>query len=585
MAAPRRNRRWLTIAGLLILAGAGAYAVTRLQTPVADRNDLLFHTVRAEPLKLTVVERGALESADNRDVVCKVRVGSRSNLTIKWVVEDGTYVKQGQLLVELDDSAFQDALKDQKIRLDQAKAAMVQAEESYNIVLSQNQSDILTAQVAVELARLDLEKYTDGEYLQSRKDIQNRILLAESDCELQRERVDYTERMVKMNYLGVAQLRSEESKLRSLEVNLAKVKEEQRVLEDYTKKRTVTDLTNKLEETRRAFERVKLQAHAKEVQSEIDRISKRSVYTQEESKYLDLEEQIANCRIYAPQEGMVVYFVSEQSRFGSGSSQSIIAVGEPVKEGQKLMRIPDLRRMVVATKVHEAMVSRVRGDQWKPTGFADVLRSSVMASQPDGLARVLAAHALTDQASQFREYELQKLGDGQPATIRVDAFPDRLLRGHVKSVATVASQQDWSSADVKVYQTMVAIDESLENLKPGMSAEVTILIDTAGEEVLTLPLQAVVGGAELGPKRKCYVKKPDGPPEERDIVIGLANEKVAEVRSGLQAGEQVVVNPRVLLGDKAKVRSATESAAPGGERKSRGPGGGKGKPPAAPKGN
>ena len=59
---------------------------------------------------------------------------------------------------------------------------------------------------------------------------------------------------------------------------------------------------------------------------------------------------------------MVVYYVSEQSRYGSGSQQSIIAQGEPVKEGQKLMRIPDLRRMLVNTKVHEAMVSRVHGD-------------------------------------------------------------------------------------------------------------------------------------------------------------------------------------------------------------------------------
>ena len=36
--------------------------------------------------------------------------------------------------------------------------------------------------------------------------------------------------------------------------------------------------------------------------------------------------------------------------------------GEQVKEGQKMMRIPDLRKMQVNTKVHEALVAKIRGD-------------------------------------------------------------------------------------------------------------------------------------------------------------------------------------------------------------------------------
>ena len=53
---------------------------------------------------------------------------------------------------------------------------------------------------------------------------------------------------------------------------------------------------------------------------------------------------------------MVVYYVPEQARFGGGSQQSIVAQGEPVREGQKLMQIPDLKHMLVNTKVHEALV-------------------------------------------------------------------------------------------------------------------------------------------------------------------------------------------------------------------------------------
>jgi HlyD family secretion protein len=485
--------------------------------------------------------------------------------------------------MEIDDSALQDSIKAEKIVLDQARGAMIAADEGYKIVVSQNTSEIETAKIVIQLAELDLEKYLKGEYEQAKKDVDNRILLAKADLGLQKDRLAWTERMVKMKYMSPTQEQSEVSRYKSLEVNLERVLEEQRVLEVFTKKRTITDLTGKVEEAKRALDRVLKQAKAKEIQAETDRSTKKSVFDQEQDKYDDIEEQIHHCQIHSPQDGMVVYYVSEQIRYGSGSSQSIIAQGEPVKEGQKLMRIPDLRRMLVNTKVHEAMVSRVHGELWQTTGFTDTLRAALLINN-DATSRLLGQHALFEMKDKFRDQEMQKVIDGQKATVRVDAFPERVLPGHIKSVATVAAQQDWMSADVKVYQTMVSIDESLENLKPGMSAEVTMYVENLSENVLTVPLQAVVGGAEMGRKRKVFVTTPEGP-QEREVVIGLSNEKLAEVKSGLEEGEQIVLNPRVLLGDRAKTREViqTEKAGvngPGGEGKGKGKGReGKGGPP------
>ena len=53
-------------------------------------------------------------------------------------------------------------------------------------------------------------------------------------------------------------------------------------------------------------------------------------------------------------------------------------------------------------------------------------------------------------------------------------------------------------------------------------------------------------------------------PEEREIQIGLSNEKMAEVQSGLQEGDQVVVNPKAILGDSAKTHDETPT--PGSRR-------------------
>ncbi|MBL8792454.1 MAG: efflux RND transporter periplasmic adaptor subunit [Planctomycetia bacterium] len=514
-----RRKVWLAVlaAALLLAVPGGAYLLLGGGLR-GQRTDLVTHTVRLERLELAIVERGALESADNRDIICRVKSGSKGSsfsTTIKWVIDDGSLVQEGDLLVELDDAGLLDQEKTQKIAVDQAEALKVQAEENYKIVVKQNESDIQTAEVALQLAKIDQLKYRDADYAQSLKDVQGRLKLADSDLEMLRERASWSERMLKKGYLSRSQVEAENAKLRSGELLREKVQEELRVL-DYTKRRTETDLDSKVREAERALVRVQAQADAKEKQALIDRNTRQKIYDQEVDRLKDVQTEIKKCKIHAPQDGMVVYFLPDSSRFGSSSRTSIVAQGEPVSEGQKLMRIPNLTHMQVNVKVHEALISRVTS--------------------------------------------------GQPSTVRVDAFPNRQLRGRVKQVATVASQNDFFSSDVKVYQTLVALDETLDGLKPGMSAEVNIQVGADLENVVTIPVQAVWGGADLGRSRKCFVRTADGV-QERDIVIGQSNDRMVEIKSGLAVGEDVVINPKVLLGDKVRTRqpAAEKPAVNGGD--------------------
>ena len=100
---------------------------------------------------------------------------------------------------------------------------------------------------------------------------------------------------------------------------------------------------------------------------------------------------------------------------------------------------------------------------------------------------------------------------------------------------------------------MTIDEDDATGLKPDMSAEVTIQVDPPKEPVLAIPLQAVVGGTEGGAKRKVFVMTPAGP-QEREVTLGLFNEKMVEVKEGLAEGDEVVLNPKVMLGDKAKTR-------------------------------
>src|SRR5262249_8431936 len=161
----------------------------------------------------------------------------------------------------------------------------------------------------------------------------------------------------------------------------------------------------------------------------------------------------------------------ESSRFGTSSRTLNIAPNENVLEGQRLMRIPNLKKMQVNTRVHEAVVSHVKGDVVRHTGLGDALRAGLLIT-PDAAARRLAQSAFLEMRPAFYEQEHAIVENGQQARIRVDSIRDRVFRGHVKSVATVASSAEYFSSDVKVFQTIVTIDEDISNieLKPGYSA-------------------------------------------------------------------------------------------------------------------
>src|SRR5215470_9675866 len=117
------------VAVALVVGTCAAAAYALLSGPrAAERPDLVRHKVKRERLELTIVERGALESAKNSDIYCRVKArtqGSTIATQIKSLIDDGSEVKgprpdnpNGDLLVELDDSGLLEQLKTQKITVD-----------------------------------------------------------------------------------------------------------------------------------------------------------------------------------------------------------------------------------------------------------------------------------------------------------------------------------------------------------------------------------------------------------------------------------------------------------------------------------
>lgn len=89
------------------------------------------------------------------------------------------------------------------------------------------------------------------------------------------------------------------------------------------------------------------------------------------------------------------------------------------------------------------------------------------------------------------------MGDIQPgltADVTVEAFPDRTFRGVVQKIEPQAVVEQ----NVTMFPVIVNLDNRGGLLKPGMNAEVTVLIDQANDVVL-VPNGAIVQLSDVGP--------------------------------------------------------------------------------------
>jgi HlyD family secretion protein len=541
---PRRRRGgvWLAVAFVLAVTGTGAGVVAWQARP--RRPDLPTHVVAYEALRPTLVVRGSLGAAEQSDIFCRVRGSTRGGTyatTIKWVVDDGTYVHRGQLLAELDDSALQEDLYVRRIWLDQAWSAWVQAEEQHKIAEWQAEGDVHRAQVGVELAALDLLKYLKGEYHQTYKDLLGRITLAESDLDMWHDRAAWSSRMSRKGYVDRTEVQGDQRREDGARMAFERLAEEMRVLEGFKKRRMLAELEGRLVKAKQEVDRVRRQSRARQNQTNSVRLSRQLTYQRREQRCREIEEDIRRCAIHAPHDGLVVHDVSDQARSGSGSQQSLIAQGEPVRTGQRLLFLPDLSRLVIHTKVHEALVGRLRADEYVSTGFGDGLAVAQLVA-PGGWTRLLGAVGFDFVRDDFRDQERRLVRGGQPVLVRLDAEPERLFRGHVRDVA-VLSTYDWWAGGVETYETVIALDEPVEGARPDMSAEVTIQLDGGSDHTLTVPREALLGGPAGGRQKKCQVVTESGV-AERDVTVGLVDEGRVEITAGLRQGEAVVLHAR-----------------------------------------
>ena len=154
------------------------------------------------------------------------------------------------------------------------------------------------------------------------------------------------------------------------------------------------------------------------------------------------------------------------------------------------------------------------------------------ADAPSGSAITIESRSLVVSTSVV-ESDVASISVGQAATVTISAL-DEVVDGTVASIAP--SAEETSTSGVVSFAVTVELAEAPDALRPGMSADVTI-VTASVQDVLTVPSRALSGS---GDNYTVRVVGADGTVEVRAVTVGLVTDSLAEIQSGLGAGDAVV---------------------------------------------
>ena len=512
---PAKKLRWILLV-LVVFLGAIGYSFWRKSSnPRESDRNLNMYTAKRGDLTISRTESGDIKSLNSVDIKCEVE----GHTTIIYIVDEGIYVtpedvNNGMILVELDSSDIKQRLTQQKVTFLNAEASFTDANESLDIQKKQNDSDIKAGQMKVKFALMDLQKYLgeivaekllsgttnpgsdpneiaslieapnlEGEALQKLRELDGNIYLQKQKLELAKSKLDWTEKLYEKEYVSLNDKEADRLDKEIKDIDLKKAQTDMKLFKLYKFPKEAVTFFSDLEEAKRELERIQARARSELARALAKLQSSEATYLLQKERLAKLEKQLEACTIKAPAPGQVTYYQG-RNRW----SRTPIAVGEAVRERQKIICIPDSSQMKTEVKVHETWIDKVEPNQ--------------------------------------------------PARITVAAFPEKKFTGKVLKKAPLADPENWMNPDLKVYATDVSIDGTHDFLKTGMTAKVEIIVQVL-KDIISVPIQAVVSKED---KKVCYMMK-NNRVELREVETGEFNDNFVEIKSGLAEGEKVLLNP------------------------------------------
>ena len=437
---------------------------------------------RVGDIVIQVGETGTIEPVDKVDVKSKA-----AGRLLSIPIQEGQYVRQGQLIALVDRSQIDPQLARDQAQLQQAQARLAQTEAEYALQVRQTQAAIAQAQAGLGQAQAHLAAVEAGarpqELAQGREAVARAKIAADDALRTQKRRAD----LLGKGFISQADFDASQVAVDTAQSTLATARQQLALTQAGPRVQDVNDARSQVETARVQLEGARANSGQDAVKRS-DIAQARASVAQISGDIQQLEVNVADTRIIAPASGLVLKKYKEPNEIvqsattGFSDAQSIVAtLGS---------------RLEVKVGINEVDIAKVH------------------------------AHAL--------------------ATITVDALPDASFAGYVTEIAPAStnafSDSGGSSGgtnSISKFSVKVAFDRYDPRLRSGMSANVSV-ISQKHSRVILAPLEAV---PFAGARGQVTVLAAGGRQDKRTVVTGLRNDTDVEIVSGLRAGETLVVPP------------------------------------------
>lgn len=478
------KRKKIILLALILVAGAITFFATRNKK--AEDETVPVYTVQQGPLTINITGSGSVQSRDKAVLKSELE----GNNTVIWVIDEGVNVKAGDLLLEFDSSALVDKRNEQEITVATTEGNLIIAQEKLEVTKGDCDANLLEREVAMTLAKMDLEKYNKGDFPQQAREYDANIALADEEVKRAAEKLEWSQRLAKEGFLTRTELQADELALRRKEIDLEMAQTKMSVLTNYTVFQQRATHESNVRKASRAVARTKWQNKSIIRQVETEIVQRTRERDRATNRLAELNFQISKSKIYAPTNGVVLYASTVAIARRKWWIRPL-AVGENAVERQELIYIPLDTGMIVEMMVPEA--------------------------------------------------SLNKLAIGMPANVKVDAFPDKVFKGKLAKIGILPDGQSAQlNPDLKMYKCELECDFTDVVIRPGMSCDVELIKETY-DNAIYCPMQCVT---RLQKHPVVYVQN-GSDWEPRPVEIGLDNNRMIHIIKGVEPGEVIMMAPPV----------------------------------------
>lgn len=470
-----RNNKALTMS-LFTIFIIVIITISVLESSDSEEETQLLASIKKRDFDIELNIVGVLDAAKSHMISSDLE---GLNGTIIYLIDDGKWVKKGEVLVRFDQSSFEKEVANYEAQVESYTAAVKAAEQIVAFEKNQVEREIANAEYGHSVALLELKRLQDGEGPLKLS------ILEEEQQKVKLELTRYQSFLADLKDLEAkgfnnpSEMSSTKEKVSMYEANLASVNRRYESYKKHVFPALVESAKAKVQNSLLILQQTKQGGKHKIAKTNATLLQVKGVLKTKKASLDKAVYELSKTEIKAPFDGIIIHYET----FRDGEKRKP-REGDSVFMNQPILYLPDITKMVVKTKA--------------------------------------------------REVDLHKIKLGQKARIVVDAYPDVRLTGSLTFIGSLATAEESGRGHEKYFQVLFNVNEHEKRLRPGMTCRITVEAESV-KDVISAPVQSIFD--ENG-ESFCYVKKRGGF-EKRIVATGRHNEEFVEVTDGLQVGDQV----------------------------------------------